>query len=74
MRAADLEKRIAHLESVNDHLLTELQYLDQLMRLIGFSQGLATVKATALEIHNQGYLDEASPLDQWDDDDQLDVI
>lgn len=50
MKKADLLKKIAYLESVNDHLLTELSYVDHLMRLVGFAGGLETVKATALEL------------------------
>lgn len=50
MNKEDLIKKIAHLESVNDMLLTELGYVDHLMRMVGFSEGLATVKATAKEL------------------------
>ena len=46
----DLLKEIARLESLNDLLKTELKYVDQLMRLVGFAGGLATDKATALEM------------------------
>ena len=46
----DLLKEIARLESLNDLLKTELKYVDQLMRLVGFAGGLATAKATALEM------------------------
>ncbi len=50
MTKAQLLKRIAMLESINDQLSTEVCYCDDLMRLLGFSEGLATVKATAKEI------------------------
>lgn len=50
MSKKELEKRVASLESQNDHLQTELDRLDQLMRTIGFTDGLATVRATAEEI------------------------
>jgi hypothetical protein len=43
-------KRIAYLEFVNDQLLTELKYVDQLLRSIGFPEGLETVKKAAREI------------------------
>ena len=49
-----LLKRLAELESVNDQLLTELEYLDQLMRSVGFTDGLATVKATAQALYEHG--------------------
>ena len=42
---------MAQLESVNDHLLTELGYIDYLMRLVGFAGGLETVKLTAKELY-----------------------
>ncbi len=45
-----LLQRLAELEFANDQLLSELRYLDSLMRSIGFSDGLATVKATAREL------------------------
>jgi hypothetical protein len=52
MTKKDLIKQIAKLESVNDHLLTELSYIDQLMRLVGFTEGIETVKVTAEELYN----------------------
>lgn len=63
MKVTDLQNRIAYLESVNDQLLTELAYLDQLMRLVGFSEGLETVKATAKELYE-------SQLQEEDDEDE----
>lgn len=51
MTKKQLLKQVAQLESVNDHLLTELGYLDQLMRLVGFAGGLETVKVTAKELY-----------------------
>lgn len=57
MTKAQLLRKIAVLESVNDQLLTEVNYVDDLMRMIGFSDGLRTVKATAQEIVENG-LDE----------------
>ncbi len=53
MQQVNLKRRIAELESINDQLETELLYVDELMRQLGFSHGLATVKATASEIINQ---------------------
>jgi hypothetical protein len=58
MTKAQLLKKIAVLESVNDHLVTEVSYLDNLMRLVGFSDGIATVKVTAQEILDKGLLDQ----------------
>lgn len=52
MKKTTILKKIAELETINDHLLAELGYADHLMRLVGFSCGLQTVKATARELHN----------------------
>lgn len=51
----DLQQRIAYLESINDQLSTEVDYIDKLMKLIGFAGGLVTIKATANEIIKKGY-------------------
>lgn len=45
-----LEKRIAYLEFVNDQLTCEIQYVDRLLRLIGFPDGLETIKSAAQEV------------------------
>lgn len=55
MTKAQLLKKIAVLESINDQLTAEVSYVDNLMRLVGFSEGLATVKETAKEIIDKGY-------------------
>ena len=44
------QQRIAYLESVNDQLATEIAYVDDLLRLVGFPQGLETVKEAAKEL------------------------
>ncbi len=64
MTKAQLQKKVALLESINDQLLTEVGYVDQLMRLVGFAGGLKTVKETAQEIIDKGYLEEDQDLDQ----------
>lgn len=50
MTKTQLERKIALLESINDQLVTEVDYVDKLMRLIGFSDGLRTIKSTAQEL------------------------
>lgn len=45
-----LQERIAKLEFENDQLRAELDYVDQLLRSVGFSDGLRSVKAAALEL------------------------
>ena len=42
--------RLAQLESLNDQLVAELRYLDQLARAVGFEDGLESLKAAALEV------------------------
>lgn len=54
----ELLKKMAKLESMNDQLLSELSYLDNLMRTVGFANGLETVKATARELINKGDIDD----------------
>ncbi len=62
MLKKDLIKQVARLETMNDHLLTELTYIDRLMRSIGFSNGIETVKLTAQEIYNTEKKSERKPL------------
>jgi len=45
-----LSKKIAELEFQHDQLLAELQYVDRLLRAVGFTDGLRTIKATALDL------------------------
>lgn len=47
MDIKELLKKKAQLESMNDQLMSELRYVDELMKSIGFTDGLATVKAAA---------------------------
>jgi len=50
MEKEKMLKRISELETINDQLLTELNYLDRLLKQIGFEQGLITLKAAAQEL------------------------
>lgn len=45
-----LIKRISELESINDQLLTEINNLDELLRRVGFEQGLKSLKYAAVEM------------------------
>ena len=58
MEHEKLVKRLAELESINDQLMSELEYLDSLMRSVGFTNGLATVKATAMELFERNGIEE----------------
>lgn len=48
----ELLKKIAKLESMNDQLVSELNYLESLTRSLGFAEGLKTLKEAALEMIN----------------------
>ena len=50
MTKAQLFKKIARLESIQDQLVTELQTLDIMLKSVGFENGLATMKAAATEL------------------------
>lgn len=54
MTKKELMRKIALLESINDQLSTEVCNVDLLMRMVGFSSGLETVKATAHEMIAKG--------------------
>lgn len=54
---AELIKKLSHLESMNDHLMAELVYIDDLMRKVGFAGGLVTIKETAKEIYENDEFD-----------------
>ncbi len=45
-----LLERIAQLEFQNDQLTAELEYVDQLLRSVGFADGLNSVKSAAQEL------------------------
>ncbi|CDR33021.1 hypothetical protein [Criblamydia sequanensis] len=49
----ELKQTIAKLEFQNDQLLAELNYLNRLLRSIGFPEGLNSVKKTAEELLSQ---------------------
>lgn len=52
-REEELKRRISELESINDQLAAELRYLDELLKEIGFEDGLITLKEAALELLEQ---------------------
>ncbi len=66
MKHRDLINKIAKLETINDQLAAEIQYLEKLTRALGFAEGLKTLKAAALEMletdkKNSKSEDEANP-------------
>ena len=50
MEKEALLKRISELESINDQLAAEIRYLDQLLKKVGFAEGLKTLKFAANEL------------------------
>ncbi len=53
MHMKKILERIAYLEFENDQLSTELHYVDKLLRAVGFSDGLSTVKQAAKELFEE---------------------
>jgi hypothetical protein len=53
MTKEQMLKKISELESINDQLQTEIRYLDQLLRKVGFEEGLKTLKFAAQELIEQ---------------------
>jgi len=46
----ELKRKISELESINDQLSAELRYLDNLLKEVGFEDGLVTLKFAAIEL------------------------
>ncbi len=46
----DQNQKIANLESLVDHLKTELSYLNKLLTDCGFNEGISTLKLAAEEL------------------------
>lgn len=51
MSKQDLLKKLSGLEFANDQMKAELVYVDQLMRQVGFTEGLKSLKETAQELY-----------------------
>ena len=45
-----MAQKLAKLETINDQLLSELQYLDMLTKALGFQEGIKTLKFAAKEL------------------------
>ena len=50
MKTNELLKKIAKLESLCDQLQSEMNYIDSLLREVGFEEGLETLKEAAIEL------------------------
>jgi hypothetical protein len=55
MKEHELLRKLALLESKEDHLETEIQYLDDLLKRVGFEKGIFTLKAAAEAIIASSY-------------------
>lgn len=63
MNKTQLQKKVAKLEFVHDQLETELSYIDELLKSVGFPQGLASAKEVALELLQDGEENEVKSFD-----------
>ncbi len=57
MEQQQLQQKIAYLEFVNDQLVSEIDYVDRLLKIIGFPEGLETIKSAAQEVIEEEGLD-----------------
>ena len=48
-----LQRKIAKLESLYDQLQSEVNYLDNLLKEVGFEEGLKTLKEAAIELREK---------------------
>lgn len=53
MSINQLEKKVLKLQSMHKKMIEEIQYIDQLLRDIGFEEGLASLKSTALKLKEE---------------------
>jgi len=53
MKKKELINTIARLESLNDQLIAELQYINEIMIRLGFTNGIKTLKSAAEELINE---------------------
>lgn len=53
MTTKELNRKIARLEFEHDQLISELSYINSLLKSVGFPQGLTSVKEVAQELLNE---------------------
>lgn len=68
MNKAQLEQRIARLESIHDHIEAEIEYVDTLLKSVGFPQGIASAKEVALELIQEAGQQEESYIKRKKED------
>ena len=63
MKTNELLKKIAKLESLCDQMQSEMDYIDQLLREVGFEDGLQTLKEAALELIEKKNISEEDEIE-----------
>jgi len=58
MSHQQIQTEIARLESLNDHLETEISYIDDLLRMSGFTRGIDSLREVAIEMIEHPDFDE----------------
>lgn len=66
MKNKTLLKKIAKLESINDQITAELNFLEHLAKALGFAEGLKTLKAAAIEMIETDYKREVKSENDWE--------
>lgn len=57
MKKSELQRKLACLETINDFLITDRERINDLMKTVGFANGLETLKKTAEEMIAKGYVE-----------------
>ena len=66
MNRKNLLRKVAYLEFATDQLITELKYVDKLLRIVGFPNGLETVKSAAQEVMKKELEEEEGKKEEED--------
>ena len=53
-----LIQKVAQLESINDQLVAELEFLDNITKELGFQEGIKTLKSAAKELLDEQQNDD----------------
>lgn len=64
MNKAQLLQKIARLESVHDQLESEIIYVDNLLKSVGFPSGIASAKEVAIELLSELEQNEESKVEK----------
>lgn len=63
MDRKSLMQKIAYLEFAEEKMIMELTYVDNLLRIIGFQDGIETMKIAALELIDQKEDEAGDPFE-----------